>query len=458
MSDIKGYYIWTYGKNGPYNLYENLTDYKNRTSVTYNLNYNTSIVNWLPKDSTNVITISFSGWLDAGLSDDRNDKNTAIGQGSVIYPTMIGKKYCSLGGGGSQWTKSVISNLTNSINNNVFKNYQGICYDVEAGDSGLAEDFNKVFQLTKEKNLDVFVTISHTAPYAFGDADVIMKSFFQCPYVDIMSPQLYTDDIGVATEYDASNKFSWTDFKTYYDKRGNVNLKIYPSIWSNQNVNGSYDLFNTGGTNHGKTPMFLYGMSAADNALFSSKNWNKDMGVKDFFCNILNIPSDGSIQFICGSIKSTLAPVPPTPPPTPVPTPPPTPVPTPPPTPVPTPPPTPVPTPSPTPVPTPVPGSILPWKNITLYKINDLCTYNNITYICLTTHTSLISWVPPQTPTLWKIYTPPISDIDWKNNCNYKVGDICLYKDIKYTCTITHTSLINWTPDVSYSLWKKYNF
>jgi len=202
----------------------------------------------------------------------------------------------------------------------------------------------------------------------------------------------------------------------------------------------------------------LYGMSAADNALFSSKNWNKDMGVKDFFCNILNIPSDGSIQFICGSIKSTLAPVPPTPPPTPVPTPPPTPVPTPPPTPVPTPPPTPVPTPSPTPVPTPVPGSILPWKNITLYKINDLCTYNNITYICLTTHTSLISWVPPQTPTLWKIYTPPISDIDWKNNCNYKVGDICLYKDIKYTCTITHTSLINWTPDVSYSLWKKYNF
>ena len=55
---------------------------------------------------------------------------------------------------------------------------------------------------------------------------------------------------------------------------------------------------------------------------------------------------------------------------------------------------------------------------------------------------------PPQPP-------QPPSTNTWKENTNYKVGDIVIYNSITYSCLQAHTSLSVWTPDVVPSLWSK---
>ena len=43
----------------------------------------------------------------------------------------------------------------------------------------------------------------------------------------------------------------------------------------------------------------------------------------------------------------------------------------------------------------------------------------------------------------------------WKENTNYKVGDVVIYNNIRYTCLQAHTALSVWTPDIVPSLWVK---
>lgn len=58
----------------------------------------------------------------------------------------------------------------------------------------------------------------------------------------------------------------------------------------------------------------------------------------------------------------------------------------------------------PTPTPTPTQGTGgSEWLVDTTYVVNDIVTYSGSTYKCLTAHTSISSWTPPNTVTLWQL-------------------------------------------------------
>jgi hypothetical protein len=47
----------------------------------------------------------------------------------------------------------------------------------------------------------------------------------------------------------------------------------------------------------------------------------------------------------------------------------------------------------------------------------------------------------------------PQPEASWKENVNYKVGDIVIYNNKKYRCLQSHTSISVWTPEAAASLW-----
>jgi hypothetical protein len=135
------------------------------------------------------------------------------------------------------------------------------------------------------------------------NGDKLMENFFKSNYVDIISPQLYSLDIGTANEYTPTNSCSWAKFKGFYDNRANKDLKIYPSLWSIQDKNGTYDLWNKGGTTNGKKPIISIDPKEDGDLLIK---FTVDNGAKDFFDNILGIPASGCIQFINGTISKVV--------------------------------------------------------------------------------------------------------------------------------------------------------
>lgn len=41
------------------------------------------------------------------------------------------------------------------------------------------------------------------------------------------------------------------------------------------------------------------------------------------------------------------------------------------------------------------------WAVDTAYAVDDVVTYNSVTYVCLQAHTSQVGWEPPNVPALW---------------------------------------------------------
>jgi len=115
-------------------------------------------------------------------------------------PPLHGEKYCSIGGGnaGGIFTVSAISKITSACRSGAFKNYNGICYDIEIvkGDSGsVVSAFKSSFAACKSSGLKVFVTTSHSAPYDTATPQVaidLVRSWVSDSNIDILSPQLYS--------------------------------------------------------------------------------------------------------------------------------------------------------------------------------------------------------------------------------------------------------------------------
>lgn len=149
--------------------------------------------------------IAFSGWADPG---------TAVQQSAGLMKRLPGLKFISLGGGNSKgaFTSTCLGAITTAINAGIFGGYDGIAYDVEEGDSGLALAFQKSFAAAKARNFKVLVTVSHSAPYGIGDAPGLMQSFFSDPNIDYLSPQLYTDGDETINNYAISGGVSWAQY------------------------------------------------------------------------------------------------------------------------------------------------------------------------------------------------------------------------------------------------------
>ncbi len=163
--------------------------------------------NPFPKDST--LGIAFSGWAAP-------DK--ALSESAKIKEELVGDKYISLGGGESEgdtdgkFDNSKIERIIAAIKNSEFSGYKGIAFDIEKCDTGLAQKFHEAFVTAKNNNLQVLVTVSHTAPYGAADAKDLMTAFFVDENIDYLSPQLYTNGEENQNDFTEIMEVKWTDY------------------------------------------------------------------------------------------------------------------------------------------------------------------------------------------------------------------------------------------------------
>jgi len=167
-------------------------------------------------------SIAFSGMADT---------ISALSESETVYTSLRGERFICIGGGNDngRWTASAISSLDSAINAGLLRHYAGIVYDIEEGDSGLAQAFANSFALAKSRGLKVIVTVSHSAPYGIEDSYTLMHSFFSNTNIDAISPQLYTIGDEDSNDYSESGGVSWSDYK-------NARQAIVPSLISG----GSY--------------------------------------------------------------------------------------------------------------------------------------------------------------------------------------------------------------------------
>ena len=163
------------------------------------------------------LAVAFSGWADP---------SRALSDSISVYSNLVGLKFISIGGGNSNGylTSQVLNQLNNLMTTDSFSAYDGICYDIEEGDSGLATAFSTSFAIAKSKGLKVLVTVSHSAPYGIGDKIQLMSSFFTNPNIDILSPQLYTSG------YETTNDYSYSGVP--WSAYANAAAAIVPSLVS----------------------------------------------------------------------------------------------------------------------------------------------------------------------------------------------------------------------------------
>ena len=95
----------------------------------------------------------------------------------------------------------------------------------------------------------------------------------------------------------------------------------------------------------------------------------------------------------------------------------------------------------------------------TLYSSGDLVTNGGEIYLCVTSHTSLSTFVASANN--WTVYSSGIAWVnDWATTTRYEVGDLAKYSGIVYRCTVEHLSgaiLENLTGDSALQYWEIYN-
>jgi len=168
----------------------------------------------------------------------------ALSDCKSIQPRLPGTKYISLGGGDNDgsWTNSVLVNINSALNRGDFSSYGGIAYDVEQGNSGLGTLFQDSFRIAKSKGLKVLVTVSHSAPYGFGDAKTLMDLFFADTNIDYLSPQLYTSGTESQNDYTTSQGVGWDQYKK-------TRAHIKPSIVRGSLYSSAHSYFQQQGFN-----------------------------------------------------------------------------------------------------------------------------------------------------------------------------------------------------------------
>jgi len=165
--------------------------------------------------------------------------DSAIRESTGVEGKLQGKKYLDLGGGDSSghWTSAWVQKIGEYCTSGRFSGYTGICFDIEEGDSGLANDFAKAFQACKSAGFIIFITTSASAPYGVGDAATLMRSFFPNPNIDYLSPQIYSGD---------PNKNAYTtNAGVQFNEYAKARATIVPSIWHAGNYADAENVFKT---------------------------------------------------------------------------------------------------------------------------------------------------------------------------------------------------------------------
>lgn len=159
-----------------------------------------------PGFSSATLSVAFSGWMNV---------DNALAESANVFNTLVGEKYISFGGGNAngRWSASRIGALNNAISANRLSGYNGICYDIEEGDQNLGPALENSFAVAKAKRLKVLVTVSHSSPYGFPDANHVMDTIISSTNVDFLSPQLYTTGMETSNDYTISNNYGWDNYR-----------------------------------------------------------------------------------------------------------------------------------------------------------------------------------------------------------------------------------------------------
>jgi len=172
------------------------------------------------------IGIAFNGWSNPG---------SAVGDSAPVIGGLLGTKYIALGGGNTDgyWTVAQINAVNNAIAANTFSGYAGLCYDIEEGDSGLANAFEQSFAIAKGAGLKVLVTISHSGPYGIPDAITVMNNIFASTNVDFVSPQLYASGTETTNDYTTSGGGGAVPWSSWENAQAGILLSITTStLWN----------------------------------------------------------------------------------------------------------------------------------------------------------------------------------------------------------------------------------
>ena len=142
-----------------------------------------------------------------------------------------------LGGGGPQsssnpayWTSGLITDISIALldsatnagaliyggpaptwSTNGFPTFNVLAFDIETGDAGLEQDFLNLFQQAQQLGFEIIVIINHSCSYGFTDALNLMQTLLPSPYVNYVSPELYTENIATMNEYVANTQLVWMD-------------------------------------------------------------------------------------------------------------------------------------------------------------------------------------------------------------------------------------------------------
>jgi LysM repeat protein len=157
------------------------------------------------------------------------DPTTALSRCAPVVGGLVGTRYLALGGGtdDGRFTARDLDNIATAITGGQLSAYEGIAYDIEGGDSGLASAFGQSFATAKAAGLMVLVTVSHTAPCSIADADTLMRAFFPDGNIDFLSPQLYTGGKETANDWAITSGSAIT-----WDQYAAARAAIIPSIVS----------------------------------------------------------------------------------------------------------------------------------------------------------------------------------------------------------------------------------
>jgi len=159
--------------------------------------------------------IAFSGWILP---------SQAVG---YTGPPLKGAQYVSVGGGNAngKFTAANLQSVISGINDGTFRTagYDGICFDVEECDAGLASAFAAAFAAAKSQDLRVFVTTSHSAPYGCPDGASLIQSWLGDENLDFISPQLYTSGRESEPDFTANDQVAWSTWRS-------SKIRVVPSI------------------------------------------------------------------------------------------------------------------------------------------------------------------------------------------------------------------------------------
>jgi Carbohydrate-binding module family 5/12 len=98
------------------------------------------------------------------------------------------------------------------------------------------------------------------------------------------------------------------------------------------------------------------------------------------------------------------------------------------------------------------------WNGATAYRAGDRVLFQSLTFMARQPNTGVMPTLPNASPpdtTLasWEIATP-CGLSAWLDETHYQVGSMVMFQGTKYVCITDHVAALNWTPNVTGSLWR----